>query len=168
MSGRWIALIVAAVVLLDQAAKALVVAMVPFGAGFTVIPGFFRIVQARNRGIAFGLFGSSGPLVQTALLAGIVLIVVFIAVQLHRAGAGSRLAAAGLALVLGGAIGNLIDRLARGEVVDFLDVFVRWGGAEHHWPTFNVADSAITVGACLVILAELLRGLKEPHVPRPD
>ncbi len=129
MSGRRIAVLVAVVVLLDQLAKAAVVAMVPFGTGINVIPGFFRIVQARNRGIAFGLFGSSGPVVQTALLAGIVLIVVFIAFQLQRAGQASRLAATGLALVLGGALGNLIDRLARGEVVDFLDVFVRWGGA---------------------------------------
>ena len=168
MSNRLIAMLVVLVVLLDQLAKAAVVALVPPGGEVTVIPGFFRLVQARNRGIAFGLFGSSGPLVQTALLAGIVVIVVFLAVQLQRAGQASRLAATGLALVLGGAIGNLVDRLARGEVVDFLDVYVRWGGAEHHWWTFNVADSAITVGACLVILAELLRGARESHVSRPD
>jgi signal peptidase II len=147
--------IAAAVVAADQLSKAWVIAGIPWGAQREVIPGLFRLVHSRNRGIAFGLLGSSGPLVQTLLLAAVVAVVCVLAWQLLRGG-GDRLAGCGLALVLGGALGNLADRLARGEVVDFLDVYVRIGGREHVWPTFNVADSCITVGAGIVILAELL------------
>ena len=82
-------------------------------------------------------------------------IVSFVALQLARAG-GDGFAGVGLALVLGGAIGNIIDRVLRGEVVDFLDFYLATGGREHHWPAFNVADSAISIGACCVILAEIL------------
>lgn len=149
------AAIAAAVVAADQLTKAWVNAAIPFGAQREVIPGLFRLVHTRNRGIAFGLFGTSGPLVQTLLLVVVVAVVCVLAWQLLRGG-GDRLAGCGLSLVLGGALGNLADRVLRGEVVDFLDVYVRLGGREHTWPTFNVADSCITVGAALVILAELL------------
>jgi signal peptidase II len=70
--------------------------------------------------------------------------------------------------VLGGAVGNLIDRLLRGEVVDFLDVYVTAGGLERHWPAFNVADASISVGAGCVILAELLAAARAKRAPRPD
>lgn len=149
------ALLAAAVVAADQLTKAWVIAAIPWGAQRDVIPGLFRLVHTRNRGIAFGLLGSSGPLVQTLLLVVVVAVVCVLAWQLLRGG-GDRLAGCGLALVLGGALGNLADRVMRGEVVDFLDVYVRVGGREHVWPTFNVADACITVGAGVVILAELL------------
>ena len=159
----WLA---AAVVALDQLTKAWIIATYPLGTELEIIPGFFRLVHARNRGIAFGILGASGPTVQLILLALVAGIVAFVAWQLTRAG-GDGLAGAGLALVLGGAIGNIIDRVLRGEVVDFLDFYLVTGGREHHWPAFNVADSAISVGACCVILAEILTHLREKRAPRP-
>jgi signal peptidase II len=156
-----------ALVVADQLTKAWIVATYPLGTELEIIPGLFRLVHARNRGIAFGILGASGPAVQLALLVVVAGIVAFVAWQLARAG-GDGLAGIGLAFVLGGAVGNIIDRLARGEVVDFLDFYVVAGGHEHHWPAFNIADSAITVGACCVILAELLSQLKEKSAPRPD
>lgn len=149
------ALIAGVAVLLDQLTKAWVVAVIPYGSQHPVIPGLFRLTHTRNRGIAFGLLGSSGPLVQTLLLTVVVAVVGILIWQLLR-GDGDRLAGWGLSLVLGGALGNLADRALRGEVVDFLDVYLRFGGREHVWPTFNVADSCITVGAGLVVIAELL------------
>jgi signal peptidase II len=165
MRLRGALLLSAAVVVADQLTKAWIAATYPLGAEITVVPGWFRLVHARNRGIAFGVFGASGPTVQLVLLIVVALIVAFIAWQLARAG-GDGLAGAGLALVLGGAVGNIIDRVLRGDVIDFLDVFVVVGGREHHWPAFNVADSAISVGACLVVLAEILAQLKEKRASR--
>jgi signal peptidase II len=157
----------AAVVALDQLSKAWIVSTYPLGTELEIIPGFFRLVHARNRGIAFGILGASGPTIQLALLIVVVGIVAFVAWQLTRAG-GDGFAGAGLALVLGGAIGNIVDRVLRGEVVDFLDFYVVAGGSEHHWPAFNVADSAISVGACCVLLAEVLAHMKEKRASRPD
>jgi signal peptidase II len=155
----------AAVVVADQLTKFWIAATYPLGTEIEIVPGLFRLVHARNRGIAFGIFGASGPTVQLALLIVVALIVAFVAWQLARAG-GDGLAGVGLALVLGGAIGNIIDRVLRGEVVDFLDFYVVTGGHEHHWPAFNLADSAISVGACCVILAEILLQLKEKRASR--
>ena len=159
-----LAVIAASVVLLDQLTKAWLVAVFPYGAEREVIPGLFRLVHTRNRGIVFGLFGGAGPTVQVLLLAAVVAIIVFVLLQLRGSGRDG-LAGFGLCLVLGGAIGNLIDRLFRGEVVDFLDLYLRVRGSEHHWPSFNVADSAISIGALLVILAELLSNRGAKRVP---
>lgn len=152
---------------LDQLTKAWIVSTYPLGTELEIIPGLFRLVHARNRGIAFGILGASGPTIQLALLIVVVGVVAFVAWQLTRAG-GDGFAGVGLALVLGGAIGNIVDRVLRGEVVDFLDFYLVTGGSEHHWPAFNVADSAISVGACCVILAEVLSHMKEKRASRPD
>jgi signal peptidase II len=159
-------LLAAAVVALDQLTKAWIVATYPLGTELEIVPGLFRLVHARNRGIAFGIFGASGPTVQLVLLIVVAAIAAFVAWQLGRGG-GDGLAGFGLALVLGGAIGNIFDRLLRGEVVDFLDFYLVAGGREHHWPAFNVADSAISVGACCVVLAEILAQLREKRASRP-
>jgi signal peptidase II len=156
----------AAVVAADQLTKAWIVWAYPLGTEMEIVPGFFRLVHTRNRGIAFGILGASGPAVQLVLLIVVAGIVAFVAWQLARAG-GDGFAGAGLTLVLGGAIGNIIDRVLRGEVVDFLDFYLVTGGREHHWPAFNVADSAISIGACCVILAEILTQLREKRAPRP-
>jgi signal peptidase II len=156
----------AAVVAVDQLTKAWIVMAYPLGTELEIVPGLCRLVHARNRGIAFGILGASGPAVQLALLIVVAGIVAFVAWQLTRAG-GDGFAGVGLALVLGGAIGNIIDRVLRGEVVDFLDFYLVTGGREHHWPAFNVADSAISIGACCVILAEILTQLREKRAPRP-
>ncbi len=160
-------LIAAAVAVADQLVKAWVVATRPFGSESEVIPGLFRLVHTRNRGIAFGLFGASGGAVQLVLLIAVAGIVAFVAWQLSRTG-GDRLAGLGLALVLGGAVGNIVDRVFRGEVVDFLDFYLRIGGREHHWFAFNVADAAISVGACLVVLGELVSQTRSKRAPRTD
>ncbi len=167
MKLRGALLLTGAVVVADQLTKLWVAASYPLGTELEIVPGLFRLVHARNRGIAFGIFGASGASVQLVLLVVVALIVAFIAWQLGRAG-GDGLAGVGLAMVLGGAIGNIIDRVLRGEVVDFLDFYVVLGGREHHWPAFNVADSTISVGACCVILAEILSQLKEKRASRPD
>ncbi len=160
-------LIAAAVAAADQLAKAWVVATRPFGSEAEVIPGLFRLVHTRNRGIAFGLFGASGAAVQLVLLIAVAGIVAFVAWQLSRTG-GDGLEGWGLSLVLGGAVGNIVDRVARGEVVDFLDFYLRLGGREHHWFAFNVADAAISVGACLVVLGELVSQTRSKRAPGTD
>ena len=159
--------VAAAVVLADQATKAWIVATVPYGSETGVIPGLFRLVHSRNRGIAFGFFGASGPAVQLGLLAVVAAIVAFVGWQLLRTD-GNGLAGAGLALVLGGAVGNILDRIFRGEVVDFLDFYLTIGGREHHWFAFNVADSAISVGAACVILSEIVTQVRSKRASRPD
>jgi signal peptidase II len=157
-------LIAAAVLVVDQLTKAWIAFNYPLGWEQQVIPGLFRLVHTRNRGVAFGLLGSSGPLVQIGLLVLIVAVVAFITWQLAK-GEADGVTRVALALVLGGAIGNLVDRVLRGEVVDFLLFYVMKGGSELQWPAFNVADSAISVGACLVVLAEIVAAVRSKRVP---
>ena len=139
------------VILLDQITKALILRTMAIGDSHTVT-SFFNIVHWRNTGAAFSfLHASSGW--QRWLFVGLaVLAAIFIVWMLRRHG-GQRLFAGALALILGGAIGNVIDRLLHGSVVDFIQL--HWRGAA--FPAFNVADSAITLGAGLLILDELLR-----------
>jgi signal peptidase II len=161
------AIIAGLVLILDQITKAVIVKLFAYGSEREVVDGVFRLVHTRNRGVAFGLLGSSGSVVQIVLLALVSGIVAFIIWQLARGGSDG-LAGIGLSLVLGGALGNLVDRVLRGEVVDFLDFYLRWSGSEHHFPAFNVADSAISVGAGIVILAELLAGMRAKRVSSTD
>ncbi|HPC84683.1 MAG TPA: signal peptidase II [Thermoanaerobaculaceae bacterium] len=157
-------LIAAAVLTVDQLTKAWIVVNYPLGWERQIVPGLFRLVHTRNRGVAFGLLGTSGPVVQIGLLVLIVVVVGYITWQLVRGGTDGATRIA-LSLVLGGALGNLVDRVLRGEVVDFLLFYVRSGGRELAWPAFNVADSAISVGASLVILAEILSAVRSKRVP---
>ena len=159
--------VAAAVVVADQLSKAWVVANLPYGSETQVIPGLFRLVHSRNRGIAFGFLGASGPAVQLGLLAVVAAIVAFVGWQLLRTD-GNGLAGTGLALVLGGAVGNVLDRVFRGEVVDFLDFYVKIAGREHHWFAFNLADSAISVGAACVIVSEIVTQVRSKRAPRAD
>lgn len=143
------------VVLLDQAIKFVVVKAVPDYGSVSVIRGFFNLVHIRNRGIAFGLMNRpegtlSGYVLPIATL-GVVFLLVYLFLKLK--GEGSRIVL-GLSLILGGAVGNLIDRFRLGEVVDFLDFYIR----SLHWPAFNIADAAITVGALWVAGNLLLSG----------
>jgi len=159
--------IAGAVAILDQLTKAWVAASFPLGADHDVLPGLFRLVHTRNTGIAFGLLGSGGPAVQLGLLAVVLVVVALLLRQLRRSG-GDGPVRTGLALVLGGAVGNLLDRLLRGEVVDFLNLYVRLGGREYNWPAFNLADSAISIGATLVIVVELFFAKRPRHAPGTD
>ncbi|MGI9386013.1 MAG: signal peptidase II [Methyloligellaceae bacterium] len=112
----------------------------------TVVTDFFNIVVVCNRGISFGLFNAGSPWVPILLVGLAGVISVFLIVWLRRA--EIQLVAAAIGLILGGAIGNVIDRIRYGAVVDFLD-FHAFG---YHWPAFNVADSAITIGVVLIII----------------
>lgn len=136
------------VVIGDRVSKAMVSSSMPEGASETVIAGFFNLVHVRNRGIAFSLFADSAPWFRDWLLPGISMVAIGVIVALlYRQGNLSRTSRIALVLVLAGAVGNLYDRLVYGYVTDFLDLYV----GSYHWPAFNVADSAITVGAVMLL-----------------
>ena len=138
---------------LDQLSKLLVAGNLSYGDRIPVIEGFFYLTHVRNTGAAFGLFAGAPVGIRLGFFVGISLVAVVIIVSFFRKLApGDRLAALALGLVLGGAVGNLIDRIVRGEVVDFLH-FRLWGG--YSWPDFNFADSSIVVGVAILVL-ELL------------
>ena len=143
----------AAVVGLDQAAKALVRSALALHDSIVVIPGFLDFTHVRNTGAAFGLLNAVDLPFKPAILTGIAL-TALAAIGLFAARTASREwpSLVGLAFVIGGAIGNLIDRITVGFVLDFIDVY--WRGW-HFW-VFNVADAAITVGAALLILDMLV------------
>jgi signal peptidase II len=141
------------VVALDQVTKALVRVKVPRGESVTIVPGLFDVTHVRNSGAAFGFLNMVDFPFKTVALA-IVATAALIGVGLYALSLSHQqmLARVGLALIIGGAAGNLIDRVAQGSVVDFVDVYWRtW----HFW-AFNVADSAITIGVALMIL-DMLR-----------
>lgn len=148
-SRRLLFLIAATIVVADQVSKGMVRAWLPLHSSVTVIPDLLDFRYVRNTGAAFGLLNNVDIPFKPALMTAIALFaMIAIAAYASRTAADERLARLGLALVLGGAMGNLIDRIATGYVVDFVDVY--WRGW-HFW-AFNVADAAITVGAGCVIL----------------
>ncbi len=149
----WLAVIAGGIVIADQVTKHIILQEVGLHASIPVIPGFFHITHIQNPGGAFGFLAN-----QSAVVRGILfLFVSTLAVGLvlwfyHKTPPTHRWLAAGFALIVGGAIGNLIDRVRFGKVVDFLDFFIRgW-----HWPAFNVADSAITIGITIFIIHVVL------------
>jgi signal peptidase II len=135
-----------AVLVLDQWTKWLVEVHLPHHSTQPIIPGFLNLNHVRNTGVAFGLFASDGGGWLLTLLG----LVALTAVGLYFwfAPARDRSLLVALALVVGGAIGNLIDRVSSGAVTDFIDVYV----GVHHWPSFNVADSAISIGIVLMAI----------------
>lgn len=141
------------VIALDLWTKALVLARIDLHDAIPVIPNFFQLVHVRNTGAAFGIgANASSNLVPLLLNGGAIAVFCVVVVYALRSAVTDRLLQVGLHLILGGAIGNLVDRFRFGYVVDFLDVYVRVGGREHHWPAFNVADSAICIGIALLFL----------------
>jgi signal peptidase II len=156
----------AVIIVLDQATKIAAHALLPGREAVEVIPGFMNLAYSRNPGGLFGLFGTWSTAWRTTLLTLLpIAAVILIGLFLARTREQDRRTMFGMAMILGGATGNLIDRVFRGEVVDFLDVyapgrflsdwFVKQFGTAH-WPTFNIADSAIVLGAGLLIL-DILR-----------
>jgi signal peptidase II len=147
-----IALLIAA----DQASKWLLVKFLPLDNTRDVIKGFFRFWHVRNSGAVWGFFqGHDGGLVPKVITALAIAALLIVAWFFLRADSREKLELASFTCILGGALGNIIDRLRLGYVVDFLDVFFKsW-----HWPTFNVADSCISIGVILLAFS-LLRGDK--------
>jgi signal peptidase II len=144
---RWVWLSLA-VVFLDRASKAWIETQTSESWRHEVIRNFVYLVHSRNPGIAFSLFANSNsPVLRMLLIVGALVIIGVIAWLLIASKNLGALNAAGLALLLGGAMGNLTDRILHGAVTDFLEVFL----GMYRWPAFNVADSAITVGAILLI-----------------
>jgi len=150
-TGRYIVLLMLSVgtILLDQASKAHIMQTMRLHESIPIIPNFFSLTYIRNPGAAFGLLASSSNGFRllffglTSLFALILLGTIFVRLR-HDDWAG-RLSIAG---ILGGAIGNMLDRLRFGEVIDFLDFYVEG----YHWPAFNVADAAISVGVVFLII----------------
>lgn len=147
-SSVWYSL-AAAAALLDQVCKLMVVRRMFYG---EVVPitGFFNLVHARNPGAAFSFLADAGGWQRNFLAIVTILISAWLIVMLHRRPARNE--AVALALILGGALGNLADRINHGFVVDYLDF--HWGG--RHWPAFNLADAWIFVGVALLVLAGLV------------
>jgi signal peptidase II len=163
LDARWKAFLGAALVFAaDRITKSVIEARVSFLDTYTVIPGFFDIVHSSNRGVAFGLFNDSQSEWRTLLLvAAAVAAVVMVTVMLVRSSALDRRTAWALALVLGGAMGNVYDRIVWGRVTDFLAFYL----GSYQWPAFNVADSAIVIGSGLLML-DLIRQKRQPaNVP---
>jgi signal peptidase II len=153
-------LVMLAVFGLDQAAKAVIARTVGLYESRTVIPGFFNLTRVHNRGAVFGAFSKyEGDLVFWVLTVSSLAALALVAYIFSRTPASETLMKASLAMIMGGAAGNLADRISRGFVVDFLDFHI----GRSHWPFFNVADSAITVGVVIVLFLYLRR--KPPCIP---
>ena len=150
--GIWPWLGLAAILLIiDQFTKVLILGFYQLGDS-TLVTGFFNVVRAHNSGAAFSFLAGAGGW-QRWFFTAVGVIAAVVIVWLLKSHAGQKLFAFAMACILGGAIGNVIDRVLYGYVVDFLDF--HWRG--WHFPAFNIADSAITVGAACLILDELLR-----------
>ncbi|MGA8870053.1 MAG: signal peptidase II, partial [Candidatus Acidiferrales bacterium] len=151
-------LLALAVLAADQATKFAVDRMMPSGTSRVIIPGMLNLIHTSNPGVAFGLFADSDMPWRAPLLivfsAAVIGLIVWLLVTGRAGGWPGR---SGMTLILGGAVGNVLDRVLHHSVTDFIDFYI----GTHHWYTFNLADSAIVVGAGLVIL-ELLRDWRHP------
>jgi signal peptidase II len=133
-----------------------------------ILPGV-ALTNVHNRGIAFSLFSGGGTLTRILLHLVIFTSVVIIAAMVVRHGHHSRIAGFAFGLILGGAVGNLIDRVLYGWVIDFVHVWARLGGHTWSWPDFNVADASITMGAILLVLNEIHANRTDgDDAPDPD
>jgi signal peptidase II len=143
----------ATVVLLDQFLKAYIGATMNLHESIPVIEGYFNITYVKNPGAAFGFLANAAPEFRSLFLITVTVIaVVLILYFISKNTAKEMFLTFSLSLILGGAVGNLIDRIRFGEVTDFLDVYI----SSHHWPAFNIADSAISLGA-IVLVIEIFR-----------
>lgn len=137
------------IITVDQVTKACVSLAMSLHESIVVIGGVFNITYVRNPGAAFGFLATAGPAFRTVFFVAItVAAIVLILYYLYKTTQDEPLLVFSLSLILAGAVGNLIDRVRFGEVIDFLDVYI----GVHHWPAFNVADTAISLGAILLII----------------
>jgi signal peptidase II len=153
-----LAIVAGFIVLTDQISKTFILKNVPKHESIPIIKGFFDITHIRNPGGAFGLMSNMSPIFRTVVFLIISSLAVGLILYFYKKTPSSQpLLATGFALIFGGAIGNLIDRVRFGNVVDFLDIYL----ANFHWPAFNIADSAITVGIFIFIFHLLFKKLPD-------
>jgi signal peptidase II len=160
---KLVAGLLSAIVLLDQVTKWFVDRTMPLYHSIPVIDGFFDLTYIRNTGAAFGILAGSGAAIRLPFLVLFSLLAIgFIIVMLRRLPERETGLIIALTFILGGAIGNLIDRFAYGEVIDFLDFY--W--ATYHWPAFNIADSFITVGVTITVYYLIKARGEDPFTAR--
>jgi len=150
LSAKWklVSGWLAVILILDQLTKTIVDRTLALHQSIPIVDGLFNLTYVRNTGAAFGIFAGSHEVFRLPFLIGVSVVAIgFILVMLKRLRADAIGLITALALILGGAIGNLIDRILYGEVIDFLDVY--W--SVYHWPAFNIADSCITIGVTITL-----------------
>lgn len=158
-----ICIVLAATIVLDQASKLIVDRTLPLYISIPIIENFFNLTYIRNKGAAFGMLANSHDIFRLAfLIVFSLLAIVFLITVLRRLPESERALTGALTLILGGAIGNLIDRFLYGEVIDFLDFY--W--SNFHWPAFNLADSFITIGVTITLYRLLTTKDEDPFAPR--
>ncbi len=150
--------IILALLSIDQLTKALVARSILFQSSKSIIPGFFNLTHIRNRGAIFGFFSHSESRILFIFLTLVSLVALGLVIYyFFKTPSSQRFMKISLSVILAGALGNLIDRIIRGYVIDFLDFYIKnW-----HWPSFNVADACITVGAFLLIFILVFKREKE-------
>lgn len=146
----FLAAVAGTIIFLDQLTKILILHNLPLNSGHVIIPGFFNLIHVRNTGAAFSMLSGAHPLFFMGMAVIVVGIIVYAYRKLDRGELWTRTA---YALICGGALGNLVDRLRFGEVVDFLQFYI----GSYSWPAFNVGDTALSTGAVMLLIA-LLRG----------
>jgi len=152
------------IVLLDQITKVYIDTSMQLHDSLPVIQGLFSITYVRNPGAAFGFLAGASPLFRYLFFVAVtVTAIVLILFYIRKNKAEEQRLNISLSLILSGAIGNLIDRIRLGEVIDFMDVYI----GSYHWPAFNVADSSISIGA-VILLIELMRRNKEKDINFKD
>lgn len=138
----------------DQLTKAIVAQKIPFLNSKSIIPGFFNLTHIRNRGAIFGFFSQSGSqFLYVILTLASLAALAFVVFYFFKIPTSERLTIISLSLILAGALGNMIDRIFRGYVIDFMDFYVK----KWHWPSFNIADASITIGAIFIIFIFFFR-----------
>lgn len=150
--------IILALLSIDQLTKALIARGIPFQSSRSVIPGFFNLTHIRNRGAIFGFFSHFESRVLFIFLTLVSLVALGLVIYyFFKTPSSQRFMKISLSVILAGALGNLIDRVFRGYVIDFLDFHIKsW-----HWPSFNVADACITIGALLLIFILVFKRSKQ-------
>ncbi len=153
-----LAIIAGLIVIFDQITKAVILNAMPLYHSVPVIPGFFSLTHIHNPGAAFGFLANQSSSIRNFLFLFISLLAICLIFYFYKNTPKTHpLLSTGFAMIFGGAIGNLIDRIRFGKVVDFLDFYI----GNLHWPAFNVADSAVTVGIFIFIFHLLLKKLPE-------
>jgi signal peptidase II len=152
----WVGSIIGVILVLDQITKYLVEKNIRMYEVITIVPGFFNLTHVRNRGAAFSLLSNLPGIWRSAFFITVTLVAVAALIVLIKK-TNERLLVTAFSLIAGGALGNVLDRIRFGEVVDFIQWYVK----SYYWPSFNVADSAITVGVGLLVIDMLFQKSKD-------